>query len=107
MKAEIQDIRGLFRDEQGHLFFCCRLCPQTVRVRKEEKKSLSKGTEHLFKKFLCQACFYLEVKENNQGHLLKFNKMRESIHQTAYDSDRTAFDTFFQQESTDLSVTAS
>ena len=32
--------------------------------------------------------------------------MRETISQAGIDSDQTAFETFVQQESTDLSVTA-
>ena len=57
-----------------------------------------KGTEHLYEKHLCQECFDLEEVENNQE--------RKSIYQTANDSDRTAFDTFLQQDSVDFSATA-
>ena len=35
LKAEELEKRGVFRDDYGHLSFCCRSCTNSVRVIKE------------------------------------------------------------------------
>jgi len=47
LKAEEHEKQGLFWDKNGHAFFTCGSCSQTVRVIKESKKQWRKGTEHL------------------------------------------------------------
>ena len=60
LKAEEHEKIGLFKDGHGNLFFTCQSCFQKVGFRKENKKDKGrKGTEHLYKKHLCQVCFDL------------------------------------------------
>jgi hypothetical protein len=56
LKAEALKMRGLSRDKHYRLFFTCRSCPQTVKMRQGSKKGWRKGTWHLLEERLCQAC---------------------------------------------------
>ena len=72
-------------------------------VRQGCKKQWRKGTEHLVEKSLCQVCFDLENDGRNHDQSDKIIQLRLANSQVANDTDQTAFDTFVQQESADLS----
>ena len=63
LKADKKDQlveQGLSRDEHYNLYFTCQACNQAVRVRKENKKQRSKGSEHLLNERFCNVCIDLK-----------------------------------------------
>ena len=65
LRAEDLERRGLFRQDNRHVFFKCRSCSKKVTVRLGCKKEWRKGTEYLSEKRLCPACIDLEDDESS------------------------------------------
>ena len=71
LRAEDLERRGFSRDDHYILHFTCLSCTREVRVIKESRKDWRKGTEHLTKSRLCQACVDVLDNETSEVNNIK------------------------------------